>query len=139
MVMLDGIGKDIGLAFAVFLSVLLRSQDDGLSAVEPVNPVNHFIEPLHLLELFSVDVEEVLLDGTVSTDAHDDDTRFLILIARPIYPFQSIDGSLCNGNGRAAGCNQSLLLKVPVLCKILPESIGVEENAHGRCNRTLHP
>jgi hypothetical protein len=57
MVMFNGIGENISLAFAVFLCVLLRSQDDCLSTVEPVNPVNHFVEPLHLLELFSIDVE----------------------------------------------------------------------------------
>ena len=70
--MFDGIGENICFAFAVFLRILLCSQDDGLSAVEPVNPVNHFVEPLHLLELFSIYVEQVLLDRGVGANSHDD-------------------------------------------------------------------
>ena len=59
--MLDGIGEYFCLALAVLLGVLLGANDDGLGAIASVNPVKHFVQTLHLLYLFGVDVEEVLL------------------------------------------------------------------------------
>ena len=64
--MFDGIGEYISFPFSVFPGVLLRPQNDSLTPLHPVYPIYHFVEPLHFLELFSVNVEEVLLDGTVS-------------------------------------------------------------------------
>ena len=52
--MLDGIGKDIRLSLAVFLSILLTAEHDGLCVVDAVN---NGIQTLHLLELFSIYVE----------------------------------------------------------------------------------
>ena len=66
--MLDGIGKDVRLALAVLLGVLLRAEDDGLASMHTVDAVDHFVEPLHLLELLGSDVEEVLLDERVRAD-----------------------------------------------------------------------
>lgn len=79
--MLDGIGKDIGLPFAIFLSVLLTAKNNGLRAIDLIDAVNDGIQTLHLLELFSIYVEKILLDGTVRPDSHNDDTGFLIMIA----------------------------------------------------------
>jgi len=78
--MLNGIGKDIGLSLTILLSILLRAEDYGLTSMQSVNPVNDLIEPLHLLELFSIDVEEVLLNRRVGTDSHDYHASLFILI-----------------------------------------------------------
>ena len=80
-----------------------------------IDTVYHLVEPLHLLELFGIDVKQILLDGRVWADVHDDDTSLLILVALTINRLQDVRSSLSDGNGRAAGCNQPFLLKVPVL------------------------
>ena len=96
-IVLDGIGEYIGLSFAVFLAVLLRSDDDGLRAVHAVDAVNDLVEPTHLLDLLSIGVEEVLLDGTVGADAHHDDTRFFVLIALQEDSLEHVSSGLNNG------------------------------------------
>ena len=83
-IVLDGIGKDISLTLAILLGVLLGTENDGLASMQSVNPVYHLVKPLHLLELFSVDVEEVLLDWRIGPDAHDDDSCLLVLVALTI-------------------------------------------------------
>ena len=102
--MLNGIGKDIGpdlrsslltlgraqaslallslnrsLTLAILLGVLLSAYHDGLRAVTTVNPVDHLVQALHLLYLFSVDVKEILLNGTTGSDTHHDHPRTLVL------------------------------------------------------------
>ena len=42
--MLDGIGKDFGLSLAVFLSILLTAEHDGLCAIDLVDAVNNGIQ-----------------------------------------------------------------------------------------------
>ena len=69
--MLDGIGKDVCFAFAIFLSILLGTDDNGLGAVHAVNAVDDLIEAPHLLDLLGIDVEQILLDGAVGINAHD--------------------------------------------------------------------
>ena len=96
--MLDSIGENICLdLLAVFSCVLLRPQHNSLRALHTVNPVYYFIKPLHLLELLGVDVEEILLDGRVSTNAHDDDTCFFVLVALTIDGLQHLVGGLNDG------------------------------------------
>ena len=99
MVVLDGIGEDIGLSFTVFLGVLLRTKNYRLTAMQAVDAVNNLIETFHFLELFGIDVEEILLDGGVGADAHDNDAGLLILIARTIDSLKNIVGSLNDSNG----------------------------------------
>ena len=71
MVVLDGIGKDIGLAFAVGLGVLLGTNHDGLRAVALVEEVDGGIEFLQFPDLPGIDIEEILLQGTARRDAID--------------------------------------------------------------------
>lgn len=47
-------GKDICLSLAVFLSVLLTAEHDGLCAVDLVDAVYDGIQTLYLLKLFSI-------------------------------------------------------------------------------------
>ena len=56
-VMLDGIGKDIGLALAALLRILLAAQYDCLAAIDLVDAVDDGIKAFHLLELFCIIVE----------------------------------------------------------------------------------
>ena len=56
-IMLDGIGENICFALSVLSGVLLRTKHYSLASLHPVNPIYYFIKPLHLLKLFSVDVE----------------------------------------------------------------------------------
>ena len=100
--MLDGIGEDISLALAVFLGVLLCTKYYGFAAVESVDPVNDLIEAFHLLELFCIDIEEVLLDRRIRTNTHDDDSGFLVLVALPIDSLQYFVSRLDYGNRRTA-------------------------------------
>ena len=58
--MLDGIGKDLRFAFTILLCILLRAQYYRLASVHAVNSVYHLVQTLHLLELLSIDVEEIL-------------------------------------------------------------------------------
>ena len=138
-IVLDGIGKHVCLSLAVAPRVLLTAQDDGLRAVDPVDSVDDGIQSFHLFKLLRIDVEKVLLDWTVRTYSHHDDAGLFILIATAIYPFQHFCGGLddgCRGTGRG---DDALLLEIPVLRQILPEGIGVHEDAHHRGHGLLHP
>ena len=64
MVVLDGIGKDIGLAFTVGLGVLLGTDHDGLGAVALVDEIDGSIEFLQFPDLPGIDIEEILLERT---------------------------------------------------------------------------
>ena len=103
--MFDGIGENIGFSFPVLLGVLLRPQHNSLGALHSVNPVYYFIEPLHLLELLGVDVEEILLDGRVCTNAHDDDTCLFVLVALTIDVLQDLVGGLHYGYSGTSRCD----------------------------------
>ena len=95
--MLDGISKYISLSLSIFLSILLGTEDDSLASMHSVNPVYHLVKPLHFLELFSIDVEEILLNGRVGTDAHDDDSGFLVLVSLTIDFLKDLVRGLRNG------------------------------------------
>ena len=86
--MLDGIGKDLCFAFAILTGVLLGAEDNGLGAVQLVDAVDNSIQALHLLKLFGVKVKQVGLYRAVRSYSHDDDSRFLVVIAREIELFQ---------------------------------------------------
>ena len=122
--MLDGIGENIGFelrsslltlgrvhASMALLSlyrslapfrlayILLGTEDDSLASMQSVNPIYHLVKPLHLLELFGIDVKEVLLDWRVGTDAHDDDSGLLVLIALAVDLAQGLVCDLRDSNG----------------------------------------
>ena len=98
-IMLDGIGKDIGFALAILFCILLGTEDDGLASMQSVNPIYHLIETLHLLELFGIDVEEILLNRRVGSDAHDDDSGLLVLVALAVDFTQDFVCSMRDSNG----------------------------------------
>ena len=135
--MLDGIGKDVGLSLAVFLSVLLTAKHNGLGSIDLVDAVNDGIQSLHLLKLFRIRVEQVLLNWAVRPDSHDYYTCFLIVIALTVEVLKNLIGSFDNGDCRTGRRNEPHFLKVPVLGQVFTESIGVEEYAYDRCNSTL--
>ena len=60
-VVFDGVGKDIRFAFAILSGVLLRAEYNGFGAVKAVDAIDHGVETTHLLKLFGIDVEQVLL------------------------------------------------------------------------------
>ena len=55
--MLYRIGKLCRLAPAVLAPKLLRPQDDRFCPVHLVQPVQHLVQPYHLLNLFRVKIE----------------------------------------------------------------------------------
>ena len=68
--MLDGVGEDTSLyVFAVLLGVLLAADDDGFGAVAFVDAVYHLVELPELLDVFGIEVEEILLQRAVGCDA----------------------------------------------------------------------
>jgi hypothetical protein len=68
--MLDGIGEDTSLyVFAVLLGVLLGADDESFGAVAFVDAVYHLVELPELLDVFGIEVEEILLQRAVGCDA----------------------------------------------------------------------
>ena len=98
MVLLYGVGEDVGLTFTARLSVLLGGDDDGLGAVDFVDAVDDSIKAFQLLYLLGIHIEQVLLDGTVGCDAHDDDPTSFVLYARNKDAFQYVGSGLDNGD-----------------------------------------
>lgn len=103
MVLFHGVGEDIGLAPAARLGVLLGADDDGLRAVAFVETVDHLVESAQLLDLLGIHIEEVLLDGAVGSNAHDNHPTPLVLSPLNEYPVQHLACRLHNGDGGAGG------------------------------------
>lgn len=100
-IMLDGIGKDLCFPFAIFLYVLLTAQHDGLRTIKFVDAINDCIQLTHLLELFCIRVKQVLLNGTIWSNSHDNDTSFLVMVALTIELLKHIVGRLYYGDSAA--------------------------------------
>ena len=137
MVVLDGIGKDIGLAFTVGLGVLLGADHDGLGAVTLVDEVHGGIEFLQFPDLPGIDIEEILLQGTARRDAIDDDSRALVLQPLDEEPVEQFGGCLHDGDGAVGRCDEPELLILPVLQQVFAEGIGTDEDTHDGCHRVL--
>ena len=123
--MLDGVGEDVGFAFAVFSGILLGANDYSLGAVKAVNTVDDLVEAAHLLDLLGVDVEQVLLDGAIRTYTHNNNSSFLVLVAWAIYLLQNVAGCTHDGNGAVGWRDKSAFLEVPILGKVFAEGVGV--------------
>ena len=106
-VMLNSVRKDLCFTLAVGTGVLLGADDDGFGAVALVDAVDYFVKSFHLTNLLSGDIEEVLLDGALGTDAHHDATCPLILHALNKNPIQYLGGCLDDGDGRTGGGDES--------------------------------
>ena len=137
MVVLDGIGKDIGLAFTVGLGVLLGTDHDGPGAVALVEEVDGGIELLQFPDLPGIDIEEILLQGTARRDAIDDDSGALVLQALDEETVEQFGGYLHDGDGAVGGGDEPELLILPILQQVFAEGIGADEDAHDGCHRVL--
>ena len=137
--MLNGIGEYISLSLTILLSILLRAEDYGLTSMKSVNPVNNLIEPFHFLELFGIDIKQILLNGTVRPDVHDYHASLLVLITFSIDLLQHLISRLDDGDAGAGRRNETLLQEIPVLWQVFPESICVQENTNDGGHRILHP
>ena len=137
MVVLDGISEDVGTALAVGLGVLLGAENNGLGAMQAIDAVDDLVEAAHLLELLGIDVEKVLLDGAVRTNAHDNDACLLILVALTIDLPEHPVGCLDDADGGTGGGKEAYLLIVPVLCQVLAEHVGIQEHSNDRGHRLL--
>ena len=82
--MFNGISKGISFSLTAFRCILLTTKNDELSAINFVKVVNDGIQSAHLLNLFGSCVEEVLLDGGVWCNSHDNNASFLIVIVPSI-------------------------------------------------------
>ena len=114
----NGIGKDICLSLTILLSILLRAEDYGFTSMKSVNPVNNLIEPFHFLELFGIDIEEVLLYRRVGTDSHDYHAGLLVLITFTIDLLQQLISRLDDSDAGASRRNEALFQEVPVLWQV---------------------
>ena len=129
-IVLNRISKNICLSLAVGTGVLLGADDNGLGAVTSVNPVDHFIQAVHLLNLFGVDVEEVLLQRTAGGYAHHDNASAFIVDALYKNLVEHIGCCFYYGGGRIGRSNQSGLIVFPVLQQVLAEGVAAYEYAH---------
>ena len=100
IIVLNGICEDFSLALAVGTGVLLGADDNGFGAITLVDAVDYFVKSFHLTDLLGGNVEEVLLDGTLGTDPHHDDTSPLILHPLNEDPIQHLGGCLDDGDRR---------------------------------------
>ena len=136
-VVLDGVGEDVGLAFAVFLGVLLAADDDGLGAVAFVDAVYHLVELPELLDVFGIEVKEILLQRAVGGDAEDDDSSPLVEVALVVDAFQHLLRRLHDVDGGTAWRDKPLFLVSPALGQVFAEGIGGEEHPDDGSHRAL--
>ena len=137
VVLFHGVGEDIGLALPARLGVLLGADDDGLRAVAFVEAVDHLVEPAQLLNLLGIHIEEVLLDGAVGSDAHDNHPTPLVLHPLNEDPIQHLACRLNNGDGGAGGGDEPLLVVFPVLQQVFPEGVAADKHTHDGGHRIL--
>ena len=130
--MFDGIGEYFGSSFAVGTGVLLGADDDGFGAIAFVDAIDYFVKYFHLTDLLGGNVEEVLLDGTLGTDAHHDDACPLILHPLNEDPIQHLGGCLDDGDRRTGGGDESQLVVLPVLQQVFAEGITADKDAYNR-------
>lgn len=113
--MFDGVGEDLCSPYAIFLRVLLGAYYDGFGAITLVDAVDHLVELVHLLYLLGIDIEQVLLNGTVGGNAHHNDSSTLVLYALDEDFVKYLCGCLDDGDGGACWGYQSGFIVLPVL------------------------
>ena len=109
---------------------MLGTDDDCLGAIKAIDAIDDLVEATHLLNLFCVDVEQVLLDGTVRADTHDNHTGFLVLIALTVDFLQHVASGTYDGDGAAGGSDEPRLLEVPVLGEVFTEGVCIHEDTY---------
>ena len=82
-----------------------------------------WVEPVQLLNLLGIHIEQVLLDGAVWRDAHDDHPAPLVLHPLNEDPIQHLACRLHNGDGGAGGSDEPLLVVFPVLQQVFPKGL----------------
>ena len=95
----NGIGKVQCLSLCVFFLVLLRSEYYCLSAVLPVNVVNHLIQTLHLLVFLSVIILEIGLNTMLPNQSHKHNAGAFIVITLYESLIQTLQGALHDALG----------------------------------------
>ena len=105
VVMLDGIGKNIGFALPVPAGVLLGTQNNSLTTLNTVDAVYHGIQAAHTLKLLGIGVKKVRLNGTVRPDTHNNHSSLLVFVTGPVKLLQQMGGCLHYGGGRSGGSN----------------------------------
>ena len=137
--MLNSVRKDLCFTLTVGTGVLLGADDDGFGAITLIDTIGHFVKSFHLTNLFSGDIEEVLLDGAVGTDTHHDDTSPFILHTLNEYPIQHLSCCLHDGNCRAGRCDEAQFVVLPVLQEVFAEGITADEDTYNRGDGVLFP
>ena len=131
-VVFNGVGEDFCLTFTIGTGVLLGADDDGFGTITFVDAVDYLVKSFHLTNLLGSDIEEVLLDGALGTDAHHDDTCPLILHPLNEDPIQHLGGCLDDGDRRTGRGNQSQLVVLPVLQQVFAEGITADKDTYNR-------
>ena len=83
-----------------------------------VDAVYHLVKSVHFLNLFGIDIKQILLNGTVRLDVHDNDTGLLVLITLTIDFLQHLISCLDNSDAGAGRRNKTLLQEIPVLWQV---------------------
>ena len=78
VIVLNGIGKYIGLSFSVFLRVLLGSDNNCFRTMHAVNTIHHFVKSSHLLYRLCIRIKQILLDRRVFRYSYHYHTGFLV-------------------------------------------------------------
>ena len=94
--MLNAVLEDISLAFTTWLCILLRTQNDGFRAVFTVDFIQCLVEAFHLFMPLCIVVDEVRLNAIIGTDAHDNDSGTLVVVALTEDALCASDGRLNN-------------------------------------------
>ena len=113
--MLNAVLEDICLSFTAWLCILLGTQNDGFRTVFTIDFIQHLVEPFHLLMPLSVVVDEVRLNTIVRTDAHDDDSGTLVVVALTEDALHASGGGLNDLLSGIGWRQEPFLGHVPVL------------------------
>ena len=102
-----------------------------------IDAVYHLIELPHLLYLLGIDIEQILLDGAIGPNAHDDYSGFLVMVAWAVDALQHVAGGTDNGYRATGGSDKPCFLEVPVLGEVFTKHIGIDEHSYDAGHRLL--
>ena len=138
-VMFDSVGEMARLPLAIFLRILLRSEDDRFSAFYAVDLVDSRVNLPHLLIVGSMEVDEVRLNGVVGTKIHDEHPSAFVLKTSDIGTFEAVDGSVDDGLCAVRRGEQSFGFVHAILRQIVAETVRVDEDTHKARHAVLLP